>query len=376
MGDGEFTDRIRVGVIGCGAIAQLMHLPYLRELDDRFELFALCDIDAATLNQVADHYGVSARHQDVAGLLAEPLDLVMILTSGDHTETTLAAIERGRHVFVEKPLAYTLRQTDAIIEASRNSDRVLMIGMMKQYDPGYRRGVAAVHELQDLRYVDARVMHPDNNLYMSHHRIDRGERIAPTPVPVNERIFGASFFDNVQGAILGHESRELLREATGSDRPEVMTAYLLLISSSIHDAAVLRGVLGRPERVVNAVTWAGGTSFTATLAYPNDVRLNYTWSLLPYLKHYEQDYSFFASDGRVHIRFPSPYLRSEPTLVDIEVSEGEELRVTRVITSYDEAFKLELIHLHECIVQHQPPHTDAEGFRTDLEVLTDIARAL
>lgn len=376
MGAGDVTERLRVGVIGCGAIAQLMHLPYLRELDDRFELVALCDIDAATLNQVAEHYGVAARHQDTGGLLAEPLDLVLILTSGDHTETTLAAIESGRHVFVEKPLAYTLRQTDAIIEADRHSNRVLMVGMMKQYDPGYRRGVAAVHDLKDLRYVDARVMHPDNNLYMSHHRIDRGERSAPTPVPVNDRVFGASFFDNVQSAILGHQSRDLLLEATGSDRAEVLTAYLLLISSSIHDAAVLRGVLGQPERVVNAATWAAGTSLTATLAYPNDVRLNYTWSLLPYLKHYEQDYSFFASDGRVHIRFPSPYLRNEPTLVDIEVSEGEELRVTRVITSYEEAFKLELVHLYDCIVHNQPPHTDAQGFRADLEVLTEIARAL
>jgi myo-inositol 2-dehydrogenase/D-chiro-inositol 1-dehydrogenase len=193
---------------------------------------------------------------------------------------------------------------------------------------------------------------------------------------VDERVFGPSFFTDVQTRLLAHQSRELLREATGSDRPEVLTAYLFLISSSIHDAAVLRGVLGRPERVVNAATWAGGTSNTATLAYPNDVRLSYTWSLLPYLKHYEQDYSFFASDGRVHIRFPSPYLRNEPTLVDIEASEGEELRITRVITSYEEAFKLELIHLHDCIVRNERPHTDAEGFRADLEDLTEIARAM
>ncbi len=368
--------KLKVGVIGCGAIAQMMHLPYLRELDDRYELVALCDVDAATLTQVADHYGVAARHRDVAGLLAEPLDLVVILSSGDHTEVTLAAIESGHHVFVEKPLAYTLRQTDAIIDASRRSVRVLMVGMMKQYDPGYRRGAAAVHALRDLRYVDARVMHPDNNLYMSHHRIDRGGRAAPTPVPVDERIFGPSYFNAVQSAILGNQSRDLLRETTGSDRPEVLTAYLFLIQSSIHDAAVLRGVLGRPERVVNAATWADGTSFTATLAYPNDVRLNYTWSLLPYLKHYEQDYSFFASDGRVHIRFPSPYLRNESTLVDLEESEGDELRITRVIVSYEEAFKLELVHLHECIVHNRKPDTDAEGFRADLELLTEIARAL
>src|SRR5918994_6932066 len=169
-------ERLRAGVIGCGAIAQMMHLPYLRELNDRFELSALCDVDGGTLEQVADHYGVAARHQNVDGLLAEPLDVVLILSSGDHTEPVISALESGRHVFVEKPLAYTLEETDQILESARRAGRVLMVGMMKQYDPGYRRGTAAVHELQDLRFVDARTLQPDNELYMSHHQILRGSR--------------------------------------------------------------------------------------------------------------------------------------------------------------------------------------------------------
>src|ERR671920_441453 len=51
-------ERLRAGVIGVGAIAQIMHLPYLRELDDRFQLAALCDVDPVVLAEVGRQYGV------------------------------------------------------------------------------------------------------------------------------------------------------------------------------------------------------------------------------------------------------------------------------------------------------------------------------
>jgi predicted dehydrogenase len=368
-------ERLRAGVIGCGAIAQMMHLPYLRELDDRFELSALCDVDGGTLEQVADHYGVAARHQDVAGLLAEPLDVVFILSSGDHTEPVISALESGRHVFVEKPLAYTLQETDQILECARRADRVLMVGMMKQFDPGYRRGTAAVHELQDLRFVDARTLQPDNELYMSHHPILRGSGGRRETVAGASGAFGPAFFKPLQDRLLSEPDVIKFQVATGSDRPEVLTAFQFLVGSSIHDVNVLRGVLGQPSGVACAHTWAGGTSFTATLVYADDIRVNYTWTLIPYLKHYEEEFSFYASDGRVHIRFPSPYLRNEPTIVDIERMEGDELQMTRVITSYEEAFKRELLEFDDGVRTGRQPLTDGEGFRLDLEVLIEIARA-
>ena len=51
-------ERLRAGVIGVGAIAQIMHLPYLRELDDRFQIAALCDVDPVVLAEVGRQYGV------------------------------------------------------------------------------------------------------------------------------------------------------------------------------------------------------------------------------------------------------------------------------------------------------------------------------
>jgi len=138
---------------------------------------------------------------------------------------------------------------------------------------------------------------------------------------------------------------------------------------------VLRGIMGQPEGVLSANLWAGGTSFTTTLAYPNDVRANYTWTLIPYVKHYEETFSFYASDGRVKIRFPSPYLRNAPTYVDVEKTEGEELQETRLTVSYEEAFRRELVEFADCVRTGRTPRTDALGFRQDMELLTTIARS-
>jgi predicted dehydrogenase len=246
-----------------------------------------------------------------------------------------------------------------------------MVGMMKQYDPGYQRGAELVRNLRDLRYIEATTLQPDNWLYMFHYDIARGSGWPPKI----EEVYGEEMFRGVQQAILGSGGLDLLKEGTGVDDPDVLTAYVFLITSSIHDVTALRGIMGQPEGVLSANLWAGGTSFTATLAYPNEVRANYTWTLIPYVKHYEETFSFYASDGRVMIRFPSPYLRNAPTHVDVEKTEGEELQVTRLTVSYEEAFKRELIELDDCIRTGRTPRTDALGFRQDIELLTAIARS-
>ena len=76
--------RIRIGVVGCGLISQVMHLPYLSELGDRFELVAVCDIAPEVAGGCAERYGVSRVFTRWQDLIAEPLDAVLVATSGDH----------------------------------------------------------------------------------------------------------------------------------------------------------------------------------------------------------------------------------------------------------------------------------------------------
>src|SRR5437879_5115430 len=97
--------RLRVGIVGCGLIAQVMHLHHLRELQDRFQVAALCDLSRTVVDNMGDTYGVDRRFTDWTQLLEEPLDAVMVLTSGSHEPIAVAAAQSARHVFIEKPIA-------------------------------------------------------------------------------------------------------------------------------------------------------------------------------------------------------------------------------------------------------------------------------
>ena len=144
-------ERLRIGVVGCGLIAQVMHLHYLRELADRFEIAALCDVSEELARACAGDYGVPrtfARWQD---LLAAPLDAVLILTSGSHAPITIAAAEAGKHMLIEKPMCFSVAEGRAMIEAARRAGVTLMVGYNKRYDPAYRRLCEEIRSLSDLR---------------------------------------------------------------------------------------------------------------------------------------------------------------------------------------------------------------------------------
>jgi predicted dehydrogenase len=367
------STRIRIGVVGCGAIAQVAHLPVLRDLGDRFDLVALCDVDRGTLDAVGEAFHVDQRHIELGELLTDPPDVVAVLAGGDHAEAVLASLEAGCDVFVEKPLTYSLAATDEIVAAAREHERIVLVGMTKRYDPGFERAANAVRELRDLRCVDVRVLHPDNEEYLEHLRIHRGEN-GPRRAP--ERVFGREFDEQLRQAILRSQPLESLAELAGSTEPERLLTAFWLLASCIHDVNALRGVLGEPTDIVAAHGWAGGTELSAILAFGNDVRATYTWSFLPYLRHYVHRYSFLSPESRVHLDFPSPFLAAAPTVVELEAMQDGGLRRTYVTPSYESPFKRELLELHDCVVTRRPPMTDAVEARRDLEVLRAIAAAL
>ena len=68
------TDRLKVGVVGAGVIAQVMHLNYLRELSDRFEIVALCDISGENANNNAQRYDIAKTYSDWREMLERRRD--------------------------------------------------------------------------------------------------------------------------------------------------------------------------------------------------------------------------------------------------------------------------------------------------------------
>lgn len=118
MSDNE--GHLRVGVIGCGRVAEARHLPALGGLDGA-RVVALADTDAARLEALGRAHGVARLHKDHRALLDEDgIDAVAVCTPPRfHAEAVLAALEAGKHVLVEKPLALDLEECDLLVEAAR-----------------------------------------------------------------------------------------------------------------------------------------------------------------------------------------------------------------------------------------------------------------
>ena len=128
--------KLRVALMGVGAIAQVVHLPVLDDLDE-VELTAVCDVDNVRANALAARFGIPhifRKDEDV--FRSDLIDAIIICTpSYLHEEQAIAALEAGKHVLVEKPLALTPESVERVIAAAERTGRTLMVAMNNRYRP-------------------------------------------------------------------------------------------------------------------------------------------------------------------------------------------------------------------------------------------------
>ena len=354
--------RLRVGVIGCGGVAQIMWLPNLRQLDEQFELKAICDISPGLTESLGSYYHVCRRFHDYRDLVAEDLDVVIVLTPGSHAAPAIAALEAGKHVIVEKPMCFTLREADAMIAAAKRSGRRLMVAYMKRYDPGYLYGRQQVRAMRNLRYIQINVLHPSEPHYFAHHRIKRFSDVPQTTLDA-----------------LQWETDQLALEALGPVPARLRFLYLdVFLGSMIHDINALRGILGCPDKPLFTTLWPDHVTYptiTTVFEYVNGPRAVFTWSYLSDLRDYFEELAFLGEESRVRIQFPSPFLRHFPTPVEVQGMENGADYRKRVNVGFAEAFKEELLHFHECIDNDWEPLTNAIEGKDDIAFLQKIVAA-
>ena len=144
--------RLGVGIIGLGEVAQLMHLPVLHRLRDRFEVTALFDASPSVARKVAERWQVPGLVPSVEALVADPaVDVVFVLSPDQHhCEHATAALRAGKHVFVEKPVCLT--RTDAVrLDAmARSANRLVMVGYMRRFAPAFLEAKAQLAALGPL----------------------------------------------------------------------------------------------------------------------------------------------------------------------------------------------------------------------------------
>jgi predicted dehydrogenase len=347
--------RLRIGVVGCGLVAQVMHLHYLRDLSELFEITALCDLSQPLRDACARDYAVPFTTADWRDLIAQPVDAVLILTSGSHAPIAVAAAEAGLHILVEKPLCFSVAEGNAMIAAAERAGVTLMVAYNKRYDPAYRRFAAEVRALDDIHLARITTLEAPFLPYVAHYRLYR-----PDPLPPALQTE------------LATDTAARITAAIGAVDPLSAHAYhLVLLDSLVHEFNAVRGVLGEPDELAFAdITEHGITAvlrFGATQCVLN-------WVDLPGIARYAMEFAFYAPQVRLTLSFPSPFLRSAPTLITREGGEPGTARAwqTEEVTGYDESFREELIHFHACVMSGAAPITSAADALHDIALCQSV----
>lgn len=137
--------RLRVGVLGCGPIAQAAHFESATKARNA-ELHAICDVAEDLLERMAWTHAPAKTFRDYDAMLADPEINAIIVATSDafHVPASVAALRAGKHVLCEKPLGISVEEVEALKLEVEASGRVFQVGHMKRYDAGLQSAKAFI----------------------------------------------------------------------------------------------------------------------------------------------------------------------------------------------------------------------------------------
>jgi predicted dehydrogenase len=353
------TPVLRVGVVGCGLIAQAIHLPNLARLGE-FAMVAVADPSARVREAVSARYPPARVHADWHVLLErEELDaLVVCSPHSTHAEVVTAALEQGLHVFVEKPLCIAVEDADAIAELARAADRVVQVGYMKRFSRAYEALLGGLPASPDgVRLIDVVTYDP----WMAREPFVPWSNMTPAsdlPAPDDT------------------SERRQVAQAVGRDDPETVRAYsYTFLACLVHDVNLVHGALdhmglARAEPRESAV-WADGDAAAASLRLGGGALWRTSWMLLRGLMDFEERARFYFDDSVHELRLPVPYHTEAPAEHSVTSGEGGAHSV-RKDSFVDDPYVAELRHFHACVTAGEACRTPPEQARRDIAVLRDL----
>lgn len=152
---------LRVGIIGCGEVAQVSHIPNFNFMPQKFKVTYLCDVSEKSLNHCRD----MVRGADVPKTTKNPeelcasqdVDVVLICTADEyHVYHGCIALRNDKWTLIEKPLAQSFRDLETLLEAEKKSKGRVFVGTMRRYAPAFLEAVEEVGGMDKIMYARVR----------------------------------------------------------------------------------------------------------------------------------------------------------------------------------------------------------------------------
>lgn len=325
----SMTGTVRLGVIGAGRIAQAAHLPAASKADG-IELVALSDPSPTLAREVSSRYRI-AGYTSTDELLASGVDAVVVATPDRfHLSLAAAAMQAGKHVLVEKPLAPNVVDAQTLAALAERTELILQVGSMKRHDPGIGFAKSALADIGPVLSMQA------------WYRVMNGLR-----TPTEATLFPKIIVD-----------AEVRRTETGFKSAD-RKAYLLtthgphVFDSIRHLSGELSGVRAQVAHVGADYCWHGTSRLAASgglVSFEISVNVNAEWS---------EGFEIYGEAGHISVKsyFPFASRASDVTVFT------ESDKITRRPSFGDtNAYERQLEAFARVILTGQTPNpTAAEG---------------
>jgi predicted dehydrogenase len=287
----------------------------------------------------------------------EDVDAVAVLTM-EHAEVAVAAAEAGKHLFIEKPLGFSLAEADRIIDAVERAGVTAMVGYMKRYDPGYELGAARMQAMDDVRLIRVHDFAADFGFHAT--------------------LFTLVSRDDLSPALRAERRRAIevtLREALGPVHAHLADLLEMVLMLGSHDLTILRGAFGAPSGVrysdavsprqlLSVLDCGPGCCCVFEVGIGSDA----LW--------WDQHLAAYGTHEMAEITFPNPYVPYAPTVVTIRENEAGSPVRKEIPVSHQEAFRREWLHFFACVREGRQPRTGLVDARADIELAVEMIRAI
>jgi predicted dehydrogenase len=163
---------LRVGIIGCGEVSQVIHIPNINALSDWYRTTYLCDVSQQALAHCATKVLSPAQPKTTTSaeeLCASPEVDVVLIANADayHVPHALLALKHNKYCLLEKPAALCFRDIDLLIAAEKNSQGKIFVGTMRRYASALGDAIKEVGGMDEIKYARVRDIIGPNSTFVS-----------------------------------------------------------------------------------------------------------------------------------------------------------------------------------------------------------------
>ena len=355
---------IKIGIIGLGEVAQLMHLPILADMHNKYEIRAIADISPSLNSFIAEKYNVPKSYLSPVDLIKDPeVEAVFVLSPDQyHYDHIVEAIHQCKHVFVEKPVTLNIEQLGALIELeAKYPDQIVMVGYMRRFEGSFLKAKEFMEKShKQTEYIRFRDIICEGPFFIGQTR----SVFLPKDIP-GELIKKS-----------GVKRRVQLNVAIGADATtEQRTAYEKLTGLGCHSFSAVREIFGMPKRLKAVVSSQGGEHLVVVLEYEGFLG---TYELVNNqdIVQFDAAIEIYQKNRKLKINYETPYVRHQASTLEVTDSSENETQTSVYGPDYNDAFATELHEFHNCVTYNSKPKTTLVDSLDDLKLFKNIIECM